>query len=175
MTHPSAIQALGAAKTDTAAAGGAPKAAAGPAVVDQASGAVFEANLAKASGAAAGSKAETAAVEGRPVSAVYRGSRSGVLSPTQQFESFVLRSFVETMLPKDNESFFGSGTAGSIWKSMLAERIGDEMAKDGGIGIAELLEKRGANAAETAKAQESLAREEVRSVGSEALKGAGSL
>lgn len=102
------------------------------------------------------SKTQTsrAVEDDRPVSAVYRTSKSGVLTPVQQFESFVLRSFVETMLPKENDSFFGTGTAGQIWKSMLAERIGDEMAKDGGIGIAELLEKRhtAGGSAETAKA-----------------------
>ncbi|HSP25420.1 MAG TPA: rod-binding protein, partial [Saliniramus sp.] len=63
------------------------------------------------------------------------------MNPYQQFEAFVLRSFVETMLPKDAESVFGSGTAGDVWKGMLAEKIGDEIARSGGIGIAEQLAK----------------------------------
>ncbi len=58
-----------------------------------------------------------------------------------EFEAFVLQSFVEAMLPKDAESVFGSGTAGSYWKSMLAEKLGMELAKSGGIGIAATLEK----------------------------------
>jgi peptidoglycan hydrolase FlgJ len=61
------------------------------------------------------------------------------MTPHQQFEAFVLRSFVETMLPKDAEAVFGSGTAGDVWKGMLAEKIGDELARSGGIGIAEQL------------------------------------
>lgn len=63
------------------------------------------------------------------------------MKPYQEFESFVLRSFVESMLPKDAESVFGSGTAGDVWKGMLAEKIGAEIAQSGGIGIAEQLAK----------------------------------
>lgn len=68
-----------------------------------------------------------------------KGSRIGELEPLQKFESFVLRTFVDSMLPKENASFFGEGTAGDIWRSMLAERIGDELAAAGGIGIADML------------------------------------
>ncbi|ALN74133.1 rod-binding protein [Aureimonas sp. AU20] len=81
----------------------------------------------------------------------HQTSHSGQLEPLQRFESFVLRSFVESMLPQQNTSFFGTGTAGQIWKSMLAERIGDEMAASGGIGIADMLEKRETGAAAAAK------------------------
>ena len=56
--------------------------------------------------------------------------------PLEKFEGFVLRSFVESMLPSSESSYFGKGTAGEIWRSMLAEQIGNEMAKNGGIGIA---------------------------------------
>jgi peptidoglycan hydrolase FlgJ len=54
----------------------------------------------------------------------------------EQFEAFVLQSFVESMMPKNSESVFGKGTAGGIWKSMLAEQIGAQIAKAGGVGIA---------------------------------------
>ena len=63
-------------------------------------------------------------------------SAQGAKNPHQQFEAFVLQSFVESMLPKDSETVFGKGTAGGIWKSMLAEQIGAQIAKAGGIGIA---------------------------------------
>ena len=56
--------------------------------------------------------------------------------PLEQFEGFVLRSFVEEMLPSKASTYFGTGTAGAIWRSMLAEHIGDELARGGGIGIA---------------------------------------
>lgn len=59
----------------------------------------------------------------------------------RKFEAFVLQMFVETMLPKDAEDVFGKGTAGNIWRSMLAEQIGNEMAKGNGVGIAKQLTK----------------------------------
>lgn len=59
--------------------------------------------------------------------------------PQEQFEAFVLSNFVETMLPKDSEVLFGGGTAGEIWKSMLAQGLGTQLARVGGIGIAHML------------------------------------
>ena len=61
------------------------------------------------------------------------------LKAYQDFEAFVLQSFVESMLPKDAESVFGKGLAGGYWKSMLAEKLGAELAKTGSIGIAKML------------------------------------
>ncbi|MEW5422255.1 rod-binding protein [Amorphus sp. 3PC139-8] len=57
----------------------------------------------------------------------------------RNFEAMALTSFVETMLPGDAESVFGSGTAGNVWRSMLAQHIADEVADAGGIGIADSL------------------------------------
>ena len=83
------------------------------------------------------------------------GSRSGELDPLQKFEGFVLRTFVESMLPKNATAVFGEGTAGDIWRSMMAEKIGEEIAASGGIGIAALLEKD--NAAKVASGADALA------------------
>ena len=58
----------------------------------------------------------------------------------QQFEAFVLQSFIESMLPKEAENVFGKGTAGGIWKSMMAEQMAAQIAKAGGVGIAKVLE-----------------------------------
>jgi Rod binding domain-containing protein len=55
------------------------------------------------------------------------------------FEAMALASFVEAMLPQRAHAVFGTGTAGQIWRSMLAEQIGAQMARAGGIGIAEQL------------------------------------
>ncbi len=63
------------------------------------------------------------------------------MTPHQEFEAFILRSFVETMLPDDATASYGSGTAGDIWKGMKAEQIGNALARSGGIGIAEQLAK----------------------------------
>ncbi|WP_416186596.1 rod-binding protein [Fulvimarina uroteuthidis] len=61
------------------------------------------------------------------------------LSPMQQFEAFALRSFVESMLPSEATNFFGAGTAGNIWRSMMAEQLGNQLARGGGIGIADMI------------------------------------
>ncbi|MEP9375447.1 rod-binding protein [Aquabacter sp. CN5-332] len=64
----------------------------------------------------------------------------------RRFEAMVLSSFVESMLPTKASTVYGSGTAGDVWRSMLAERIANEVAKTGGIGIADRL---ATNAAKT--------------------------
>lgn len=53
----------------------------------------------------------------------------------KKFEGMVLAKFLDTMMPA-NSSVFGSGTAGSTWKTMLTEKMGNAIADAGGIGIA---------------------------------------
>ncbi|WP_164718297.1 rod-binding protein [Bradyrhizobium sp. LVM 105] len=76
------------------------------------------------------------ALNGEPVR-VIKAPASGEVY--RKFEAFILQSFVETMLPKESEEVFGKGTAGGVWKSMLAEQLGNQLAKGKGIGIAERL------------------------------------
>ena len=59
--------------------------------------------------------------------------------PYEQFEAFVLQTFIESMLPQNGKALFGAGTAGQIWKSMLAQGLGAQLARAGGIGIARTL------------------------------------
>lgn len=54
-----------------------------------------------------------------------------------RFEAMVLQSFFQTMLPKDTESVYGGGMAGEMWQSLLAQHLGETVAKRGGIGIAD--------------------------------------
>ena len=86
--------------------------------------------------AAVAAEAESGAVNGAPVPAI-KAPASGEVY--RKFEAFVLQTFVETMLPKESEEVFGKGTAGGIWKSMLAEQLGSQLAKGKGIGIAKQL------------------------------------
>lgn len=72
------------------------------------------------------------------------------LSPGQQLEAFVLTSLIETMMPKDAESVFGSGTAGSYWRSMLAEKLAAELTMAGGVGLGEQLKLSGTDRPEAA-------------------------
>lgn len=64
----------------------------------------------------------------------------GAADPYRKFEGQVLAQFIETMLPDKSESVYGKGNTGSLWKSMLAEQVGQQIAKSGGIGIARMLE-----------------------------------
>ncbi|BCG86086.1 flagellar protein FlgJ [Mesorhizobium sp. 113-3-9] len=57
----------------------------------------------------------------------------------KKFEAMVLQTFIQNMLPKDTEGVYGTGLAGDMWKSQLAERVADVMAERGGIGIAKSL------------------------------------
>lgn len=65
-------------------------------------------------------------------------------SPFEQFEAFALQNFIQSMLPKESAALFGGGTAGGIWKSMLADGLAKQLASAGGIGIAETLANAGA-------------------------------
>jgi len=81
-------------------------------------------------------EAQSGVVNGPPVQVIKKPGPDEVY---RKFEAFILQTFVETMLPKQSEEVFGKGTAGGIWKSMLAEQLGNQLAKGKGIGIAKQL------------------------------------
>ena len=57
-----------------------------------------------------------------------------------KLEAFVLQTFVQSMLPKNASHVFGKGTAGDVWKSMLAEKLANEIARSGQVGLAKRLQ-----------------------------------
>lgn len=57
----------------------------------------------------------------------------------RKFEAMVLQNFVKSMLPAESEDVYGKGTAGDIWKSMMAEQVANVMAEGEGVGIARSL------------------------------------
>lgn len=66
-----------------------------------------------------------------------RGTASR-LSPTgEKFETMVLQNFMQALLPEDTGSIYGKGLAGDMWRSMLAQKLSETLAKRGGIGIAD--------------------------------------
>ncbi len=67
------------------------------------------------------------------------GEDAALFDSYQKFEAMVLQNFVQSMLPKESATFFGEGTAGEIWKSMMAEQLAAMLAEGGGIGIAQSL------------------------------------
>ncbi len=56
-----------------------------------------------------------------------------------KFEAFVMQSFIQEMMPETPESVFGSGISGDFWKSMMAEKIAEQVAERGNIGIADMI------------------------------------
>lgn len=59
----------------------------------------------------------------------------------RRFEAAVLTTFIQSMLPKEDSEVFGKGLAGDMWRSQMAEKIADQMADRGGVGIAASLMK----------------------------------
>ncbi|MFP1633710.1 rod-binding protein [Zhengella sp. ZM62] len=59
------------------------------------------------------------------------------MAAMQRFEALVLQNFIEAMLPDDASSVYGKGLSGEMWKSMMSEKIAEEFASQGGLGIAE--------------------------------------
>ena len=56
-----------------------------------------------------------------------------------EFEAMALSSFVGEMLPEESSAFFGQGTAGDVWRSMLGEQIARQIAKSGALGLSRRL------------------------------------
>jgi peptidoglycan hydrolase FlgJ len=64
-------------------------------------------------------------------------SAHGKPGAPEEFEAFVMQSFIQEMLPKGADNVFGKGIAGDIWRSMLAEKLAYEVAARGDLGIAQ--------------------------------------
>jgi peptidoglycan hydrolase FlgJ len=77
------------------------------------------------------------------------GQTPSPLDEYQKFEAYVLQNFIELMMPKDVQSVYGGGVAGDYWKSLLAEKMAMEIARTGGVGVADTI-KAPKNAAKNA-------------------------
>lgn len=122
------------------------KLAADPAVVDKDFGKALAA--ATAAGKAGASSTGATALAGKATSPMHLAASD---APTlkrglshkgdiyQKFEAVMLQSFVEAMLPKEDELYGGKETAGAF-RSMMAEQLANQISKAGGIGIAKAVE-----------------------------------
>ncbi len=73
----------------------------------------------------------------RPQDAVRR-MREGYAA----LEGVVLENMLDGMLGGSGSSVFGEGLAGEYWKSMMARAIASQVARRGGMGLAEALVRR---------------------------------
>ena len=103
-------------------------------------GASFSADLERAASSATAIPAPLAnAADARSRLAEIPGGPDKLGQARTQFEAMMLSSFVGELLPKDASSVFGQGTAGDMWRSMLAEQMSLQIAKSGKLGLARRL------------------------------------
>lgn len=57
----------------------------------------------------------------------------------KKFEAFILQTWLETLLPKLEGGAYGHDNAGGVWRSMMAEQLGDQLAKSDSLGLARVL------------------------------------
>lgn len=53
----------------------------------------------------------------------------------KSFEAFALQVFIGSMLPKENAKLFGTGSAGKLWQSVMAEKLADHIASSGRLKL----------------------------------------
>ena len=56
----------------------------------------------------------------------------------EAFEATTLTTFVQHMLPPEDSAVWG-GRAGAMWRSVFAQNLAEDVARGGGIGIAEII------------------------------------
>jgi len=64
---------------------------------------------------------------------------AGPDTPARKFEAFLLQSWLEIILPASEGGFFGNGGESSVWRSLMAEQLGDQLARSGGIGLQKMI------------------------------------
>jgi Rod binding domain-containing protein len=69
------------------------------------------------------------------------GTDSPASAAARKFEAYIIQSFLEIVLPKDDQGAYGHGAAGGVWRSMMAEQLGTQIAKAGGVGLQKMLDR----------------------------------
>ena len=77
------------------------------------------------------------------------------------FESMFLGNVLGELLPTDAGGYFGEGTAGQMWKSLLADQVARQIAKSGALDIAGRLFARGARENDAASAPPAAVKNEM--------------
>lgn len=74
-------------------------------------------------------------------------TKPAAVAAAEKFEAYILQTWLEVLLPKEDGAFYGTDGAGGVWRSMMAEQLGDQVAKAGGVGLRRLLAADHAHAA----------------------------
>ncbi len=59
----------------------------------------------------------------------------GAEKARKSFEAFALQVFIGSMLPKENSKMFGTGSAGKLWQSLMAEKLAEHIAASGRLRL----------------------------------------
>lgn len=98
---------------------------------------------ARLSSGAAGSDATStvakAATMGSHLSRVAHGKDPKEAS--KEFEALLVANMVKNMMGDSDESYFGGGFSGSVWKSMMADQIAAQVVKNTDFGVASKINK----------------------------------
>ncbi len=83
--------------------------------------------------------AEQAASSSAPSVATAPGAEEAkakqALKARKAFETFALQTFIGSMMPKENNKMFGTGSAGKLWQSMMAEKLAEQIAASGRLKL----------------------------------------
>jgi len=90
-----------------------------------------------------GSLAQIGALQSKTAADTAAGVKAaaGKAKAATDFQAVILTTMVEQMLPAKADHVFGSGTAGSVWRSMLAEKIAAQMAQKDVLGLDKTLSR----------------------------------
>lgn len=80
----------------------------------------------------------------RPLSA-----RTPAEIAAEKFEALILQSWLEVLLPKEGGSAYGRGPGSGVWRSMMAEELGAQIARSGGVGLQPMIARQARSASAT--------------------------
>lgn len=66
--------------------------------------------------------------------------RPDSVSAVKKFEAFLLQTWLEVLLPKIDGGAYGNDHAGGVWRTLMAEQLGDQLAKSDCLGISRLID-----------------------------------
>ena len=67
----------------------------------------------------------------------------------RKFEAFLLQTWLEQLLPKIDGGASGDNNASGVWRSLMAEQLGEQLARSDCIGISRLLDQHKTHAIDT--------------------------
>jgi flagellar protein FlgJ len=79
--------------------------------------------------------APASAPAGAPLTMPATSPSAKATKAQKSFEAFALQTFIGSMLPKENNKMFGTGNAGKMWQSLLAEKLAEQITASGRLKL----------------------------------------